>query len=76
MSIQVWLNLAFRHQHRVNLVDQTSLIHIEMTGQSPIDAQARADAILSAFFAELDALRTDEVTTREDSGLQAIADYR
>ena len=61
---------------RVNLVDQTSLIHIEMTGQSPIDAQARADAILYAFFAELDALRTDEVTTREDSGLQAIADYR
>lgn len=61
---------------RVNLVDQTSLIHIEMVGDSPIDAQARADAILSAFFAELDALRTDEVDTREDSGLQAIADYR
>ena len=61
---------------RVNLVDQTSLIHIEMVGDSPIDAQARADAILAAFFAELDALRTDEVDTREDSGLQAIADYR
>lgn len=61
---------------RVNLVDQTSLIHIEMVGSSPIDAQARADAILTAFFAELDALRTDEVDTREDTGLQAIADYR
>lgn len=61
---------------RVNLVDQTSLIHIEMVGNSPVDAQARADAILTAFFAELDALRTDEVDTREDSGLQAIADYR
>ena len=61
---------------RVNLVDQTSLIHIEMIGDSPADAQARADAILSAFFSELDALRTDEVDTREDSGLQAIADYR
>ncbi|MFA3918350.1 GumC family protein [Ruegeria hyattellae] len=61
---------------RVNLVDQTSLIHIEMVGNSPVDAQARADAILFAFYAELDALRTDEVDTREDSGLQAIADYR
>jgi len=61
---------------RVNLVDQTSLIHIEMVGNSPADAQARADAILTAFFTELDALRTDEVDTREDSGLQAIADYR
>lgn len=61
---------------RVNLVDQTSLIHIEMVGNSPADAQARTDAILTAFFTELDALRTDEVDTREDSGLQAIADYR
>ena len=61
---------------RIELVDQTSLIHIEMTGGSPIEAQARADAILVAFFDELDALRSDEVNTREDSGLQAIADYR
>ena len=61
---------------RIELVDQTSLIHIEMTGGSPIDAQARTDAILVAFFDELDALRSDEVNTREDSGLQAIADYR
>lgn len=61
---------------RIQLVDQTSLIHVEMTGRSPIDAQARGDAILSAFFTELDALRSDEVSTREDSGLQAISDYR
>lgn len=63
-------------QPRVRLVDQTSLIHFETTGRTPEDAQARGDAILAAFFAELDALRTDEVDTRQDSGLQAIADYR
>ncbi|MFK7754305.1 MAG: GumC family protein [Sedimentitalea sp.] len=63
-------------QPRVRLVDQTSLIHFETTGRTPQDAQARGDAILAAFFAELDALRTDEVDTRQDSGLQAIADYR
>ncbi len=61
---------------RIKLVDQTSLIHLEMTGGSAEDAQARGDALLAAFFAELDALRLDEQTTREDSGLAAIADYR
>ncbi|KEO58226.1 GumC family protein [Thioclava indica] len=61
---------------RINLVDQTSLIHLEMTGGSPEDAQARGDALLAAFFRELDDLRSDEQTTREDSGLAAIADYR
>jgi uncharacterized protein involved in exopolysaccharide biosynthesis len=63
-------------QPRVRLVDQTSLIHFETTGRTPQDAQARGDAILAAFFTELDALRNDEVVTREDSGQQAIADYR
>lgn len=63
-------------QPRINLIDQTSLINLEITGSSPEDAQARGDALLSAFFAELDALRTDEQTTREDSGLAAIAEYR
>ena len=58
---------------RVSLVDQTSLIHFEMTGGTPEDAQARGNAILTAFFRELDALRADEVSTREDSGLRAIA---
>ncbi len=61
---------------RVKLVDQTSLIHFEMTGGSPAEAQARGDAILAAFFAELDALRADEQQTREDSSLGAIQDYR
>lgn len=61
---------------RINLVDQTSFIHLEITGGTAEDAQARGDALLAAFFAELDALRSDEQTTREDSGLAAIADYR
>jgi len=61
---------------RINLVDQTSLIHLEITGGTAEDAQARGDALLAAFFTELEALRTDEQTTREDSSLTAIADYR
>jgi uncharacterized protein involved in exopolysaccharide biosynthesis len=61
---------------RINLVDQTSLIHIELTGANPREAQERGEAILAAFFTELDALRADEQQTREDSGLGAIQDYR
>lgn len=61
---------------RVNLVDQTGLIHVEMTGGSPQDARERGEALLNAFFTELDALRADEQDTREDSGLAAIEDYR
>ena len=61
---------------RIDLVDQTSLIHVEITGGTAEDAQARGDALLAAFFAELDALRSDEQATREDSGLAAIDDYR
>ena len=61
---------------RVDLVDQTSLIHFEMTGGSPIEAQARANAILAAFMTELDALRMDELQTRETGGLAAIQDYQ
>jgi uncharacterized protein involved in exopolysaccharide biosynthesis len=61
---------------RIRLVDQTSLIHVEMTGPSAENAQQRGNALLQAFFDELDALRKDEQSTREDSGLAAIDDYQ
>jgi uncharacterized protein involved in exopolysaccharide biosynthesis len=60
---------------KVTLVDQTGLIHIEMTGASPEEARKRSDALLAAFFLELDALRADEQTVREFSGKGAIEDY-
>jgi uncharacterized protein involved in exopolysaccharide biosynthesis len=61
---------------RIDLVDQTSLIHVSMTGPSPISAQERGDALLAAFFAEIDALRADELAVRETSGAGAMDDYR
>lgn len=60
---------------RITLVDQTSLIHIEIKGSSPVEAQAYGDALLASFFAEIDALRADEIATRESSGTEAIAEY-
>lgn len=61
---------------RIELVDQTSLIRLEMKGSDPIDARARGDALLAAFFDELDILRADEQASRQISGLGAMEDYR
>ncbi|GGE62483.1 GumC family protein [Actibacterium pelagium] len=61
---------------RVRLVDQTAFIHVEMVGPSPEAAQKRATALLNAFFTEIDRLRSDEMATREDSGLGAIREYK
>ncbi|MCR9125887.1 MAG: hypothetical protein NXH82_07135 [Rhodobacteraceae bacterium] len=61
---------------RVDLVDQTGLIRVQMTGPSPEGARARAEAVLGAFFSEIDALRADERDVRETGGLNAIEDYR
>jgi uncharacterized protein involved in exopolysaccharide biosynthesis len=61
---------------RIELVDQTSLIRLEVTGASPQDAQARGGALLGAFFAELDLLRADEQAARQTSGEGPMLDYR
>ncbi len=61
---------------RIQLVDQTSLIHLEITGESPIDAQSKGDALLASFFTELDSLRADEQYMRADSGSNALDEYR
>jgi uncharacterized protein involved in exopolysaccharide biosynthesis len=61
---------------RVTLVDQTSLIHIEVKGGSAETAQRYGEALIAAFFDEIDQLRADELSTREKSGVGAIAEYR
>lgn len=61
---------------RIELIDQTGLIKIAVTGPSAELAQEKGEALLTAFFEELDALREDELDVREDSGLGAITAYR
>ncbi len=61
---------------RIDLIDQTGLIRVEMTGPSPEGARARTEALLAAFMSEIDALRQDEMQVRERGGLGAIEDYR
>ncbi|WP_417204926.1 GumC family protein [Antarctobacter sp.] len=61
---------------KIRLVDQTAFIHVEMTGPTPEDARNRNSALLDAFFDEIDRLRADELSTREDGGLAALRDYQ
>lgn len=61
---------------KVTLVDQTGLIHIEITGGSPAEARARNEAVLNAFFTEVDALRDDDQFVREEGAVRAIEEYR
>ena len=61
---------------KVTLVDQTSLIHIEMTGMSPLEARDRNQAILTAFSKEVDALGSDDLNGREEGAVKAIEEYR
>lgn len=61
---------------RTELVDQTGLIRVKISGPSSAGAQRRGTALLAAFFAELGALRADERRQREASGAGAIAEFR
>ncbi len=61
---------------RVKLLDQTSLISVEMTAGTPEAARDRASALLSAFMVELDGLRSDEIAHREASSTETIRQYQ
>ena len=61
---------------RIKLVDETSLILLEVTGASPANAQEKARALLQSFQDELDRLRSDELGRREDSTRAPIAGYK
>ena len=75
-AISMQMNRRDFGEPRIRLIDQTGLIRIEMTGNSPEDARARARALLAAFNAEVDALRRDEIGMRDVSGQDAISEYR
>ncbi len=61
---------------KVTLVDQTGLIHVEITGGSADEARDRNQAVLDAFFSEVEALRTDDLNVREQGAVRAIEEYR
>ena len=52
---------------KVELIDQTNLIEIDIPGATPAQAHARAMALRQAFLTQLDRLRGDEAAKREVS---------
>jgi uncharacterized protein involved in exopolysaccharide biosynthesis len=60
----------------VRLVDETSFISVEMTGPSAEEAQNRAQAVMDAFFTELNKLRADETARRDAATIDTVKDYQ
>jgi len=61
---------------KVELTDQTKLIGVKVTGRSPTQAALRAEALRTAFQNMLDALRKDEIETRETAHRSQLAAYK
>jgi uncharacterized protein involved in exopolysaccharide biosynthesis len=61
---------------KIKLVDETSLIMMEITGASPGDAQDKATALLAAFDAQVERLRRDELAKRSAAVTANLDAYR
>jgi uncharacterized protein involved in exopolysaccharide biosynthesis len=61
---------------KVELTDQTKLIGVKITGRSPTQAALRAEALRTAFQTMLDALRKDEIETKESAHRSQLAAYK
>lgn len=59
---------------KIKLVDQASIIQFEITGRSPEEARRRSWALFEAFRQRLDALRLDEVHSKNTSLRASIGD--
>lgn len=70
----VGLEAADFGKPRIKLVDQASIILFEVTARSPEDAQKRSYALFEAFRKRLDALRHDEVQSKNESLRASISD--
>ena len=58
----------------IKLIDQTNLIELQMSADSPEQAQARMQALREAFDTALENLRDDEASTREEADATRIAE--
>ena len=70
------LELAQFGKPRVKLIDETALMMFEMTATSAAEAKRRSDALMSAFNAELDSLRNDELEKRAGAVRKNLSDYQ
>lgn len=61
---------------RIRLIDETSLMHFQISGSSAEDAQKRAQAMVVAFARQLDSLRKDEAEKRAESIRDNLKGYQ
>ncbi len=61
---------------KVELADQTKLISVKVVARTPAQAAGRAEAVRVAFSRMLDALRKDEIETREVAQRTMLANYK
>ena len=60
---------------QVKLIDETALLLIDIRGRSPEMARAKAYALIDAFNAQLDALRSDEIRRRAEVVQESLQSY-
>ena len=61
---------------QVRLIDETSLLLIEIRGRTPESAQMKANALIQAFNEQLDTLRNDEIRRRAEVVQQSLKSYQ
>lgn len=61
---------------KIRLTDQTSIINVEIAGETPRQAQLKALALYDGLQAELGRLRADEIDRRDASIKEALKQYQ
>jgi uncharacterized protein involved in exopolysaccharide biosynthesis len=61
---------------RVKLIDETSLMYLEISGRTAILSQKKARALQAAFERQLDRLRADEIDRRADVVNHSLQSYQ
>ncbi|MEO0423778.1 MAG: hypothetical protein AAF184_15680 [Pseudomonadota bacterium] len=74
-AAEVGITLERFPRPRVELVDQTELIHVELTGATAEQARELAAAVERAFSAELERLRAGEAKIRERTMRSLVGEF-
>ena len=70
------MKLATFGEPQLKLIDETALMMFEIQGPTADIANAKAKALISAFDAQLDLLRHDEIERRATSVRETLKDYQ
>jgi len=75
-AAQLGLRVQQFGEPKVTLTEQTSILEVTISADTPEVASAKLDALYKALQIELNALRADEVAKRDESIESVLEDYR